>query len=264
VIAVGFASGILSGMFGVGGAVLTTPGLRVLGASPIESIGSTIPAIIPGAITGAWHYAKAGLVDWRIALTCGIVGSGTAVLGANASDAVNAHYLMLLTAALLLWGGVRSLRPQRAFVAARELVTVGADGSTAVGEHDDAPSVPPAFGRVVLIGAGSGFIAGLLGIGGGVLMVPAFTVLLRLAPKRAVGTSLASVAIFSLPAMVRHAQLGHISWSFALLLMVGVIPGARLGAHLTLRGSERQLQLLMGLFFSVLAIGYGFAELQSM
>src|SRR6478752_7475469 len=95
VVTVGFASGVLSGMFGVGGAVLTTPGLRVLGASPIESIGSTIPAIIPGAITGAWHYAREGLVDWRIALTCGVVGSGTAVLGANVSDAVNAHYLML-------------------------------------------------------------------------------------------------------------------------------------------------------------------------
>jgi uncharacterized membrane protein YfcA len=165
---------------------------------------------------------------------------------------------------------VRSLRPQRALVAERtlvaerELVAVGAEGAAVVIEDGAVAAMPTGFGRIVLIGAGSGFVAGLLGIGGGVLMVPAFTTLLRLAPKRAVGTSLASVAIFSVPAMVRHAQLGHISWAFALLLMVGVIPGARLGAHLTLRGSERQLQLLMGLFFSVLAIGYGFAELRSL
>jgi uncharacterized membrane protein YfcA len=265
VLAVGFASGVLSGMFGVGGAVVTTPGLRVLGASPIESIGSTIPAIIPGAITGAWHYAREGLVDWRIALTCGVVGSGTAVLGANVSDAVNAHYLMLLTAAMLLWGGVRNLRPAPLVVPERELVAVGAaDATVTLAEAAPTDTAPQPLARVVVIGAGAGFVAGLLGIGGGVLMVPAFTGLLSLSPKRAVGSSLASVAIFSVPAMVRHAQLGHISWAFALLLVIGVIPGARFGARFTLNGSDRRLQLLMGLFFTVLAVCYGFGELRSL
>ena len=268
VVAVGFASGVLSGMFGVGGAVLTTPGLRVLGASPIESIGSTLPAVVPGALTGAWHYARQGLVDWRVALTCGVVGSVTAVLGANASDALNAHWLMLLTAALLLWGGVRNLRPERAPIAERELVAVGPTPMRSGVTQAEMPAwVTPerrgGFGRIVAIGAGSGFVAGLLGIGGGVLMVPAFVGLLGLAPKRAVGSSLAAVAIFSVPAMVRHAQLGHISWAFAILLVVGVIPGARLGARFTLSGSDRRLQLLMGLFFTLLAVGYGFGELRS-
>ena len=113
----------------------------------------------------------------------------------------------------------------------------------------------------VVIGALAGVLAGLLGVGGGVLLVPAFTVLLRLAPKRAVGTSLVAVAMFSVPAMVTHALLGHINWTFALLLVAGVVPGARLGAHLTLRGSEARLRLLMGLFFTVLALAYGASEL---
>src|SRR3954452_5572805 len=95
IIAVGFASGVLSGMFGVGGAVLTTPGIRAAGASPIEAVGSTIPAILPGSISGAWRYARVGLVDWRVAWPSGILGSGFAVLGAELSDHVNAHYLML-------------------------------------------------------------------------------------------------------------------------------------------------------------------------
>jgi uncharacterized membrane protein YfcA len=114
---------------------------------------------------------------------------------------------------------------------------------------------------VVVIAVAAGLMAGLLGVGGGVLLVPAFTVLLRLAPKRAVGTSLVAVAMFSVPAMVTHALLGHINWTFALLLVAGVVPGARLGAHLTLRGSEARLRLLMGLFFTVLALAYGASEL---
>ena len=82
VVVVGFGSGVLSGMFGVGGAVLTTPGIRALGATPLAAIGSTVPPIIPGAISGAYRYAKAGLVDWRVGVACGIAGAVAAVAGA--------------------------------------------------------------------------------------------------------------------------------------------------------------------------------------
>lgn len=255
ILAVGAASGVLSGMFGVGGAVITTPGVRMFGGTPIEAVGSTIPAILPGALTGAWRYSREGLVDWPIALTTGAVGSACAIAGAELSDHVDGHLLMLFTAALLLWSGLRSMRPQRAPVPA--LVPVG--GPPADLDAPPAPAVPRAL--VVLIAVAAGLMAGLLGVGGGVLLVPAFTVLLGLAPKRAVGTSLVAVAMFSVPAMVTHALLGHINWTFALLLVVGVVPGARLGAHLTLRGSEARLRLLMGLFFTVLALAYGASEL---
>ena len=67
--------------------------------------------------------------------------------------------------------------------------------------------------------------------------------------------------MFSVPAMITHAWLGHINWTFALLLMAGVVPGARIGARVTLTGSEARLQLLMGLFFTLLALVYGGSEL---
>jgi hypothetical protein len=266
VIVVGFGSGILSGMFGVGGAVLTTPGIRLLGATPVEAIGSTIPAILPGSLSGALRYAKEGLIDYRIALTCGFLGSALAVIGANVSDTVNAHYLLLLTAALLLWSGLKNIRTRRA---QRVMAIAGGgpvDAEVATDEltRSDEPSAAAPLGLIAVIGAASGFLAGLLGVGGGVLMVPAFTGLLKLPPKRAVASSLLAVAIFSVPAMVRHAQLGHIHWGFALLLVVGVIPGAQVGAHLTIAGSDRRLRLLMGAFFTVLAMAYGIGELRSL
>jgi uncharacterized membrane protein YfcA len=70
--------------------------------------------------------------------------------------------------------------------------------------------------------------------------------------------------MFSIPAMATHALLGHINWTFALLLTVGVIPGAQLGAHLTIGGSEARLRFLMGTFFTVLAVVYGAAELAAL
>ena len=265
VLVVGFASGILSGMFGVGGAVLTTPGIRALGATPIEAVGSTLPAILPGAVSGAWRYSRAGLVDWHVSLPSGLLGSGFAIAGAELSDHVNAHYLMIMTAALLMYTGLRNVRDH---VAAPKLVALVAGGQPADDaveseaepvERTNAPTIV-----IGLIGAAAGLLAGLLGIGGGLLLMPAYTVALRMSPKRAVASSLVAVAMFSVPAMVTHALLGHINWAFALSLTVGVIPGAQLGAKLTIGGSEARLRLLTGLFFTVLALVYGGAELAAL
>src|SRR5829696_9573038 len=85
ILALGVAAGVLSGMFGVGGAVITTPGIRAMGTPPLLAVGSTIPAILPGAVTGAYRYAREGLVDWRIGLVCGASGALTAAAGAQVS-----------------------------------------------------------------------------------------------------------------------------------------------------------------------------------
>jgi uncharacterized membrane protein YfcA len=265
VLVVGFASGILSGMFGVGGAVLTTPGIRALGASPLEAVGSTLPAILPGALSGAWRYRREKLVDWHVALPSGLLGSGFAVAGAELSDHVNAHYLMIMTAALLLYTGLRNVWEHVAAPApARIAVSAGAAAPHDADEPepDERTNAPTVV--VGIIGAAAGMLAGLLGIGGGLLLMPGYTIALRMSPKRAVATSLVAVAMFSVPAMVTHALLGHINWTFALLLTVGVVPGARLGARLTIGGSEARLRLLMGLFFTVLAVVYGGAELAAL
>ncbi len=267
-IVVGLLSGVLSGMFGVGGAVVTTPGIRALGASPIEAVGSTLPAIIPGSISGSWRYHREGLVEWRTALTCGLVGSSFAVAGGELSDHVNAHYLMLVTAALVLYTGLRNIADARAAAAVAERQREAAVVPSAPAPAVTAPAAPPtrttSLAVIAVIGAAAGLLAGLLGVGGGILMVPAFTAILRMPPKQAVGTSLVGVAIFSVPATITHMLLGHIHWGYALCLVVGVVPGAQLGARYTITGSERRLRLLMGTFFTVIAVVYAVAEIRSM
>jgi uncharacterized membrane protein YfcA len=295
---VGFLAGVLSGMFGVGGAVLTTPGIRAFGASPIASIGSTVPAILPGSITGAIRYAREGLVDWRVGLVCGGAGSVLAVGGAKVADVVDPHLLLVLTAAILLWSGIQTIRAGRHEPSApdRELLAGEADEAAPghAGGRDpvvapSASSVAPGvdaqtglatdlatdldgepgdghrpLSMLLLVGAGAGFLAGLLGVGGGVVMVPVFINILRMPLKRAVGSSLVSVALFSIPALVTHAVLGHIDWAYALPLVAGVIPGAQVGSKIAIGAADRTVRLLFGSFLVVLAIGYGASELRSL
>jgi len=255
---VGLAAGVLSGMFGVGGAVITTPGIRAFGVSPILAVGSTVPAILPAAIAGAWRYAKAGMVDWRVAWTCGLTGTAFAVGGAKVSDLVDARYLMVATAGLLLWSGVSSIRQGRSM--SRVPATVGSDAQTGAPDPEVDRVDVPLLG-LAAVGSAAGFLAGLLGVGGGIVMMPMFTNVLKLPVKVAVASSLVAVALFSVPAMITHALLGHIDWAVALALVVGTVPGARIGSHLALATADRTMRLLLGTFFCIIAVLYGGSEL---
>lgn len=258
VVLVGVGTGILSGMFGVGGAVVSTPAIRALGASPLEAVGSTIPSVIPSAISGTIRYRREGLVRWRVFAWVSAFGVAAAVGGALLTDVVpgDGHPLMLATAALLAFTSFRLAIPRRAV----ETIT----------DPDPAPAhiVPPeehatAF-RSAVVGIAAGGLSGLLGIGGGILMVPAFTSWMRLPLKAAVATSLACVGILAIPSMITHAFLGHIDWYYALPLSIGVIPGAQIGAHLAIRSTERALRITVASFLGVISIVYFAGELASL
>jgi uncharacterized membrane protein YfcA len=251
-VGLGFLTGVMSGAFGVGGAVVSTPGIRVLGATPLESVGSTLPSVLPSSISGSLRYARAGLIDWRaVALTtpAGVIASvGGALLAPRIPG--EGHPLMIATAVLLLISGIRMARHTEPAEPAAVL-----DASAAV-----APPVRSS-GPFVGTGALAGALSGLLGIGGGAVMVPAFTQWTRLPVKQAIATSLVCVGLFAIPGTITHAIEGDLNWRFALLLCVGVIPGARIGAALALRAADHRLRVAVGTFLSVLAIVYGAGEI---
>jgi uncharacterized membrane protein YfcA len=259
----GFGTGVLSGMFGIGGAVASTPGIRALGATPIAAVASTLPSIIPSSVSGAIRYGRERLVDWRVVTWTSSAGVLAAVGGALATDVVpgGGHPLMILTALLVGFTAYRVSRsepaPEPEPVAATEGLTDAAPGLAR-----EVPGQPERAQpwRLVAIGVAAGGLSGFLGIGGGVLMVPAFTSWLRLPIKVALATSLACVGVLAVPGVITHAALGHIDWLYALPLCVTVIPGARLGAHLAIRSSDQTLRVLVGTVLGIIAIAYAVGE----
>ncbi len=252
----GVFTGALSGAFGVGGAVLSTPGIRALGIAPIVAVGTTLPSIFPSAVTGAWRYQREGLIDRTAVLLTVPTGLVASVVGAVGSERVpgGGHLLMLLTAGLLLFTAVRMSRPPAAPPAPE------ADVEAAPG-HARGSRSRAAFAGVGVV---AGLLSGLLGIGGGVVMVPGFSQVGGLPIKSAVATSLVCVAAFAVPGTVTHAVLGNIDWRVALVLTATVIPGARIGSALALRASDRGLRLAVAAFLGVIAVVYAGGELVSL
>ncbi len=240
---VGFLTGILSGMFGVGGAVISTPAVRALGATPLEAVGSTLPSILPSSISGTLRYMREGLVRWRVVLWTCVFGVPASVCGALLSDVVpgGGHVLMLATAALVGFTAYRTAFPNTQVEFAGE-------------EHVE-------LWRLAIIGIGAGGLSGLLGVGGGILMVPAFSAWLGIPLKETVATSLACVGVFAIPGTITHALLGHIDWAFAIPLCIGVIPGARIGANLTIAASDRSLRISVGAVLGIVGTIYAIGEI---
>lgn len=239
--ALGFVAGLLAGVFGVGGGIVTTPGVQhLLGAAPIEAVATPLPIILPTSLVGAYTYARAGEIDTRAAtwvIGPGLVGT---VVGALLTELVDAHALLLVTAILIAWTGIGVIR----------------------GRHAAAAERPPAPGwGYATVGLVTGIVSGLLGVGGGIVMVPAFTSLFGMPLKRALGTSLLCIAALVVPGTITHALLGHVDWAIFLVVTIGVIPGARLGARLALGAREHVLRLVVGSFLLCIAAAYGVSEL---
>lgn len=238
----GFVSGTMAGAFGVGGAILTTPAVQVLlGAPPLVAVGTPLPVIFPTTLSGAQAYRRAGQIDARAVRWAAPPGAAAAAGGAALTRVVNAHALLLATAVLIGWQAVR--------------VGLGRSRASSEGEV-----VPPSGRALALTGLVAGLASGLLGIGGGVVLVPVMNGLLGMPLKRTLGTSLVIIAFMVIPGTVVHAVLGHVDWAIFLWLTIGVIPGAAIGSRWAVRARERTLRTVVGLFLLMIAMAYGTLE----
>lgn len=229
-VAVGLVAGLLSGMFGIGGGLVTTPAIRLLLGQPeLIAVGTPLPVIIPTALAGALSYRRAGLVDLRTGLVVGAIGGLFAVVGARLTTLVGGDIVLIVTAALICWTAVdmlylafRAPRPEHERVA-----------------HGERTRSWP---WLAALGASAGLYSGFLGLGGGFVVVPWLIRFFGFPPKRAVATSLVVVCLMAVPGTITHYLLGNIDVGLALLLAVGVVPGALLGARITAVTHERVVQ----------------------
>ena len=178
---------------------------------------------------------------------CQTAGIVAAVLGAWVSPRVpgDGHILMVLTALLLMWSAInmiRSVKPREPVEAKTRLRSSQSFLAT-------------------LTGVCAGGLSGLLGLGGGIIMVPLFRRWLGLPIKNAVATSLICVGCFAVPGTITHALEGGIDWRFALWLTAGVVVGAPFGSKTALKMSDKKLQRVFGLFLAAVAVVYGVGEL---
>ena len=267
---VGAVSGVLSGMFGIGGGMITTPAIRLLlGGSAISAVATPLPIIIPTALTGALGYVRRGIADVRAGLIIGGGGAGAAVAGAWATQWIGGSALMVATGVLVVYmafdmwlsgrrAGAHAHAPEGSVSASEEgpLLVSDSDGPVDAPDALSATATPPqpSAVKLALLGLGAGLYSGLLGLGGGFVIVPLLMRLFGFGTKRAIGTSLVAIAILSVPGTITHTLLGHIDWRLAIALSVTVIPGAWLGARVTVAASEHHVRTAFAIMLAIVGV----------
>ena len=112
----------------------------------------------------------------------------------------------------------------------------------------------PALAKAIALGAVAGTVAGLFGVGGGVIVVPGLVLWLALSQREASGTSTATIVASSAAAMIAFGVGGNIDWRAAGLILIGSVVGAWGGAWIAERVNERALAVAFAVILAVAGI----------
>lgn len=235
---IGSFAGVIGSLAGMGGGFVMIPLMtsRLLGISQHAAHGTSLFAVAATGIAGAIGYGLKDHVDFYAAAsiaTCGIV---TARFGARAITRLSEASLKRALGIFMIC--VAPLVPLKAYIAEN------------YGTKDDTrtshPTEKSLVGRVIpagIIGIGSGFLAGLFGVGGGAVVVPALAVATDMTHYQALGTSLLAMTLPAMSGTFTHFQKGNVALRVAFPLAFGSFVGAYVGGKLGLNISEGKLRI---------------------
>ena len=230
--AVGLLAGFLAGLFGVGGGILIVPGL-ILAAHMGQRLahGTSLAAVVPISVASLVSYAAHGNVDWSVAGWLAIGAVGGAVIGTRLLHVLPHRTLAIIFIVVLVASALRL------FFA-----------SDADGRVDLSPASVIAL---AVVGLATGILAGLLGVGGGIIMVPAMILLFDIEPVVAKGTSAAVIIAAAVMGTWRNRVNDNTDLRAAAVIGGAGIVTAALGGTLADRMSD---DLSNVLFASLLLI----------
>lgn len=203
--------GVSLGLMGGGGSILTVPVLvYILGFEAKEAIAMSLFVVGSASIVGAVTHWRAGNVALRTAAIFGAVAMASTYLGARLAVLFSGSTQLLMFAAVMLVASVFMFRGPR-------LETT----------EDREPNIP----LLMAEGAGVGIVAGLVGVGGGFLIVPALVLIARVPIHKAVGTSLVIIAMNSAAGVLGYLGQVDFAWSFMIAFTAVAAVGIILGGH---------------------------------
>jgi hypothetical protein len=239
--ALGLIVGLILGLTGAGGSILAVPLLIfALNWSVARSAPVALIAVAASATLGAVIGLRQGIVRYRAAIVMAAAGAVLTPAGLFLAHRLPAAPLKLLFSAVLL---IVAWRMYRATVC-----------KPAVNAPLKQPpcQIDPATGRfawtapctraLVLAGSFTGLLSGLLGVGGGVVVVPALQRATSLPMNAIVATSLAVVALVSSSAVLIATASGHLEVEVAVPFAVGALAGMAIGRTIAPRVAGARLQ----------------------
>ncbi|MBD3940277.1 sulfite exporter TauE/SafE family protein [Microbacterium sp. NEAU-LLC] len=238
-VGIGLVAGVLSGLFGVGGGTVIVPFLVLfLHFDQRLAAGTSLAAIVPTATVGVISYAVTGSVAWIPAL---LLAAG-AVVGAQ----IGTWLLPRLSLTVLRWAFVGFLA---AVIVSLFLVIPSRDAELILTWWSGL--------ALVVVGVGTGILSGLIGVGGGIIVVPVLMVLFGTSDLVAKGTSLLMMIPAAISGTVGNIRRGNVDLVAAAVVGVAACTTTALGAWIATLIDPFVGNVLFALYLAFIAVQMG-------
>ncbi|MBX2862566.1 MAG: sulfite exporter TauE/SafE family protein [Leptolyngbyaceae cyanobacterium MAG.088] len=230
----GLAAGILAGLLGIGGGVLMVPLLLLFGINVDQAAATSLLAILITATTGSFQNWRMGYLQPKQVLLLAMPAIALVIVGTEVGALLAEHWRRAAFGTLLL--------ANIYLVSFKKRVAATAQPNP----------ISPLAARLIT-GSSSGFMAGLFGVGGGVIMVPLQLLLMDVGMKNAVRNSLAVISLTSLVACVHNGMKGDIVYGAGLILGLGGLVGVQISARFLPKLPEHVVSLLFRILLCILS-----------
>ncbi|MCS6896304.1 MAG: sulfite exporter TauE/SafE family protein [Bacteroidia bacterium] len=231
---VGLFAGFISGLVGVGGGTIIIPILVLgLGYSQHEAQGTALMAFaFPIFAAATWNYYRFGRVRWRLAIGMSIALAITSYLAAQWVQSIDSQKLkqifgvfLVIMAVYVFWKSFHPIEAKPAPQSPKREFVIG-----------------------LIVGALTGIIKGLTGLGGGVIIVPLLLLLAKIDQHTAQGTSLLTMTLpVAFMAAIPYWQHGHVRW----MLVWGLLGGILIGSFLSSKWAQKLRGPLLAQIFAI-------------
>lgn len=256
VLLAGASTGLMLGILGSGGSIVTMPALiYLLGIAPKPAIAMSLGVVGLTAGVSALQHGWRGNVNLRVVLVFGFFGALGTFAGAKIGVIMPATLQLAMFAMIMYAAAFKMIRPSRPAVVA---VSAGGMATTVSGTGD---AMPLRHGHIALHGILVGVLTGMVGVGGGFLIVPALVLLSGLAMKEAIGTSLAIIALKSFAGFAGYLGAVPIDYRLMATFSAVAIAGGFVGGLISHRIPAGILKSGFAVFLLVVASYMLFREI---
>ena len=267
IVALGLVTGILSGLFGVGGGFLTTPLLIFYGVPPTVAAASSATQVTGASVSGLLAHTKRGGVDYKMGMVMvagGAVGSGVGALLFRFFRSIGQIDVVISALYVILLGSIGALMARESWQAIRGAGSAAAQPRRR--RHHPLVAALPGRWRFygsglyisplapLILGIVTGTLTMLMGVGGGFMLVPAMLYILGMSANVVVGTSLFNIVFVTILTTMMHALTTHaVDMVLVLFLLIGSVTGAQMGTQFAGKARPEVLRMILAVIVLIIA-----------
>ncbi len=269
IVLLGGAVGMLSGMFGVGGGFLTTPLLIFYGIPPTVAAASASTQVTGASVSGVFAHMRRGGVDFQmggVLVAGGIVGTLAGALLFELLEKVGQIDTVINILYVVMLGSIGGLMARESLQSVMALRSGNPLPARKRRHHPLVANLPLRWRfyrsglyisplAPLILGFITGIMTMLLGVGGGFIMVPAMLYILGMGAQVVVGTSLFQILFVTMSStMVHSLTTKAVDIVLSVLLLIGSVTGAQIGARLAQRMRPEYLRLVLAGIVLIVAL----------